>query len=158
MRTAGGNSGGNAAGVCHSPLVHQIIGLALGAAQIGAQGIRCTILGVFDLAGHLTAAAIQIQSQLFKWRDRKILGFVLYKRKVTRIDHISPALRQPQEHHAVFLPVIRILDKVGACVDLIGGIDLTVLAYPVDVDLTAVLFHRQGTLDLLLAHAAVKGQ
>ena len=157
MRTAGGNGdGGNAVGARHGLLVHEIGRLALGAAQIGAQGILCTILSVFDLAGHLIAA--QTQLQLFKRCNGGFLGFLNIKR--ARIDHISPAFLQPQQHHAVFLPVLIVRDKVGACVDLRGGIDLTVLAYPVDVDAVGLIFfrNRQGVLNFLLGDRVLKRQ
>ena len=80
--------------------------------------------------------------------------------KCARIDHISPAILQPQECYAVFLPVLIVRDKVGACVDLRGGIDLTVLAYPVDVDAVGLIFfrNRQGILNFLLSDRVLKRQ
>ena len=85
-------------------LVHEIGRLALGTAQIGAQGILCTILSVFDLAGHLIA--IQIQFQLFERRNGNTLRLVRYKRKGTCIDLISPGFLQPQDRHAVIVSIL----------------------------------------------------
>ena len=137
-------------------LVDQVVRAALFLGKIGAQGILCVHFGVFDLAGYLTA--IQAQIQLFKRCNGGFLGFLNIKR--ARIDHICPAILQPQECYAVFLPVILILDKVDACVDLRGGIDLTVLAYPVDVDAVGLIFfrNRQGILNFLLSDRVLKRQ
>ena len=155
MCAAGGNGDGNVLGILHNLLVDQVVRAALFLSKIGAQGIPCVHFGVFDLAGHLIASQIQIQ--LFKRCNGGLL--LLQNFKVARIDLISPAFLQPQKHHAVFVSV-HVLDKVGACVDLRGGIDLTVLAYPVDVDAVGLIFFRnnQSLFDILLAHAAVKRQ
>ena len=156
VRTSVGNIDGNAVGVHIDLLIDQVVRAALFLGKIGTQHILCTLFGVFDLAGHLIAA--QTQLQLFKRCNGGFLGFLNIKR--ARIDHICPAILQPQECYAVFLPVILILDKVDACVDLRGGIDLTVLAYPVDVDAVGLIFFRnnQSLFDILLAHALVKRQ
>ena len=138
-------------------LVDQVVRAALFLGKIGAQGILCVHFGVFDLAGYLTA--MQAQIQLFKRCNGNSLRFLPYKRKGVCIDLISPATLQPQQHHAVFVSVY-ILDKVGACVDLRGGIDLTVLAYPVDVDAVGLIFfrNRQGVLNFLLGDRVLKRQ
>ena len=156
MRTTVGNIDGNAVGVHIDLLIDQVVRTALFLGKIGAQHILCILFGVFDLAGHLIAAQAQIQ--LFKRCNGGCL--VLPRFKITRIDHISPAILQPQECYAVFLPILIILDKVDACIDLRGGIDLTVLTHPVDVDVVGLIFFRnnQSLFDILLAHAAVKGQ
>ena len=103
---------------------------------------------------------MQAQIQLFKRCNGNSLRFLPYKRKGVCIDLISPATLQPQECYAVFLPVLIVRDKVGACVDLCGGIDLTVLTHPVDVDAVGLIFFRnnQSLFDILLAHALVKRQ
>ena len=139
-------------------LVDQVVRAALFLGKIGAQGILCVHFGVFDLAGYLTA--MQAQIQLFKRCNGNSLRFLPYKRKGVCIDLISPATLQPQECYAVFLPVLIVRDKVGACVDLCGGIDLTVLTHPVDVDAVGLIFFRnnQSLFDILLAHALVKRQ
>ena len=165
MRAAGGNSDGNVLGIYRNLLVDQVVRAALFLGKIGAQGILCVHFGVFDLAGYLTA--IQAQTQLFKRCNGNALRFVRYKRKGVCIDLISPATPQPQQHHAVFVSVY-ILDKVGACVDVRVGIDLADLLFvraflfhPVDIvagDRCTISLNRQGTLDLLLAHALVKRQ
>ena len=160
MRTTVGNIDGNAVGVHIDLLIDQVVRTALFLGKIGAQHILCILFGVLDLAGHPIATVIQCQSQLLKGRNGNTLRFVRYKRKAARIDLISPGFLQPQECYAVFLPILIILDKVDACIDLRGGIDLTVLTHPVDVDVVGLIFFRnnQSLFDILLAHAAVKGQ
>ena len=156
MRTSVGNIDGNFVGVHIDLLIDQVVRTAFFLGKIGAQHILCTLFGVFDLAGHLIAA--QTQLQLFKRCNGGFLGFLNIK--CARIDHISPAILQPQECYAVFLPVLIVRDKVGACVDLRGGIDLTVLAYPVDVDAVGLIFfrNRQGVLNFLLGDRVLKRQ
>ena len=163
VRTTVGNIDENFAGVHFDLLVDQVVRAALFLGKIGAQGIRCILFGVLDFAGHLIVAQSQIQ--LFKRCNGNSLRFVLYKRKGTCVDLISPAFPQPQQHHAVFVSVY-ILDKVGACVDVRGGIDLAdllcfraFLFHPVDIgNLRTVFRNSESFLNLLLSDVLVKRQ
>ena len=148
-RAIGWNGDGNAVGILHDLLVHQIIGLALGAAQIGAQGVGPPGFGIL----HLTGEFVTVLRQLQRLKGQDAGGLMRkFQVRIARADGIGAFAGQTQQHHAVFLVIVLIGDDVRR------SVDLRLIDRIVDLPCGLLAVHHQNVPERFFTHAAVKGQ
>ena len=142
--------------VCYGLFVHQIGSIPLAASQIGTQHIGFSVFGILHLAGKIIGVLCQIQ--LFKRFNCK--SFFIGKAQGTCVNRICTALLQTKEYQSIAVAIIfRFLHITCACrINICCRINSSVLSYPVDTEICAILLNLQSLFDLLLCEAVVKCQ
>ena len=142
--------------VCYGLFVHQIGSITLSASQIGTQHIGFSVFGILHLAGKVIGVLCQLQ--LFKRFNCK--PFFIGKAQRTSVNRICTAFLQTKEYQSIIVAIIfRLLHITCACrINVCCRINCSVLSYPVDMEIRAILLNFQCLFDLLLCEVVVKCQ